>query len=52
MSESPLNLAIKMLLTAEIVKDEVARGHYKEANRYAAILRNMVNRFLEEEDNG
>ena len=52
MSERPLELAIKMYLTAEIVKDEEARGHHEAANRYAAILQNMVNRFLEAKEDG
>lgn len=47
MSERPLGLAIKMYLKAEIVKDEEARGHHEAAIRYAAILQNMVDRFLE-----
>ena len=52
MKERPLELAIKMYLTAQIVKDEVARDHHEAANRYAAILQNMVDRFLEGKEDG
>ena len=52
MSERPLKLAIKMYLTAEIIKDEEAQDHHEAANRYAAILQNMVNRFLEAKEDG
>lgn len=52
MSENPREMVALMMIVTQLIKDEVERDHREQANRHAAHLRNIVDRFLKEEENG
>ena len=48
MSERLRYLSAMMMIAAQIIKDEVKRGHREQANYYAAWLQNIVDRWFME----